>query len=183
MASDPRVCPFCGEPPGQGVFCERCGRNLSGVERLPTRSAWAAAGHAGSEEGAGAATAEEAPEAVAERCAAATSAFLEAMHAGGDPDTTTFPVSDHRGIGRTPKVEGWVVRPVERDDEVQPRTYRPGLVLSTAGAYHQLDSELRGWGQRDFPRYHHTVAADPMPAPAELALVDELAEVLRASGL
>jgi len=37
-----RVCPFCGEPPGRGVFCEACGRNLAAVERLPTRAEWEA---------------------------------------------------------------------------------------------------------------------------------------------
>ena len=37
-----RVCPFCGEPPGTGVFCAACGRNLAAVERLPTRAEWEA---------------------------------------------------------------------------------------------------------------------------------------------
>jgi hypothetical protein len=35
-----RVCPFCGEPPGVGVFCAACGRNLGAVDRLPRRSEW-----------------------------------------------------------------------------------------------------------------------------------------------
>ena len=35
-----RVCPDCGEPPGDGTFCSACGRNLSSVKRLPTRSEW-----------------------------------------------------------------------------------------------------------------------------------------------
>ena len=33
-----RVCPFCGEPPGGSAFCTACGRNLTSVERLPTRA-------------------------------------------------------------------------------------------------------------------------------------------------
>ena len=35
-----RVCPDCGSPAGSQPFCARCGRNLSMVERLPTRSEW-----------------------------------------------------------------------------------------------------------------------------------------------
>ena len=42
MASTERVCPYCGEPPGPGVFCAACGRNLAAVERLPTRAEWEA---------------------------------------------------------------------------------------------------------------------------------------------
>ena len=34
-AADARVCPHCGEPPGEGVFCAACGRNLASVDRLP----------------------------------------------------------------------------------------------------------------------------------------------------
>jgi len=40
MEVDARVCPYCGEPPGSGVFCAACGRNLGAVERLPTRAEW-----------------------------------------------------------------------------------------------------------------------------------------------
>jgi formylglycine-generating enzyme required for sulfatase activity len=41
-----RVCPFCGNPPGAGVFCQACGRNLAAVERLPTAEEWAAGARA-----------------------------------------------------------------------------------------------------------------------------------------
>ena len=43
---DERVCPHCGEPPGEGVFCAACGRNLAAVDRLPTRGEWEIAGTA-----------------------------------------------------------------------------------------------------------------------------------------
>lgn len=35
-----RVCPECGDPAGDQPFCQRCGRNLSQEERLPTRREW-----------------------------------------------------------------------------------------------------------------------------------------------
>ena len=170
METDARVCPFCGALPGPGMFCVACGRNLAGVERLPTRAAWEAEQRAAPDE--------HAAGSLADRCAAATAAFLAAMHAAGDPGRTTTPASTRPVLGRTPKVEGWVVRPVDRDDE-QPRRYEPGLVLSLEGAFHRLDSELRGWGQRDFPHYHHTVSADPVEMPVEERLIDELSAVLR----
>ncbi len=37
-----RVCPECGEPAGERAFCASCGKNLMGVERLPTREQWEA---------------------------------------------------------------------------------------------------------------------------------------------
>ena len=40
MNAGTRVCPFCGERPGPGMFCEACGRSLAAVERLPTREEW-----------------------------------------------------------------------------------------------------------------------------------------------
>jgi hypothetical protein len=46
-----------------------------------------------------------------------------------------------------------------------------------------LDSELRGWGQRDFPVYHHTVQPDPVEPPADGRLAGELEAVLRANGV
>ena len=39
-----RVCPHCGEPPGEGVFCAACGCNLAAIDRLPTRAEWEIAG-------------------------------------------------------------------------------------------------------------------------------------------
>jgi hypothetical protein len=185
MQADARVCPFCGEPPGPGVFCAACGRNLSAVDRLPTREAWEAGDRAAQagvvEAGTPSAVAAGTPaRPVAERCAEATAAFLAAMHAAGDPGTTELPVPSRSTLRRTPKVRGWILRPVDRDDDVSPRRYAPGLVLSTEGAFHRLDSELRGWGQRDFPQYHHTVSAAPVDPPADERLLGELDAALRA---
>src|SRR4051794_22152267 len=134
-----RVCPFCGEPPGAGVFCQACGRNLAAVERLPTAEEW----KAGSEN------------AVEVDPATAVAAFLAAMHEAGDPGTTEFPAGKPSLLGRTKRLRGWVVRPVDREDFEGPKRYEPGLVLTVDGAFHQLDSELRGWGQRDFPSFIH----------------------------
>jgi hypothetical protein len=173
MDSGARVCPFCGELPGAGVFCVACGRNLAGVERLPTRAQWAAG------EGGGAVAVAD-PRPLAERCAEATATFLETMHAAGDPGVIETPVVNRSTLRRTPKVRGWVVRAVDRDDESTPRRYVPGLVLDVDGAFHQLDSELRGWGQRDFPQYHHTVGAEAIAMPVEERLIADLAAVLDA---
>jgi hypothetical protein len=162
-----RVCPYCGEPPGPGLFCAACGRNLAAVERLPTRADWEAQRPS------------EDPASLAERCVAAVEAFLASMHAAGDPGRTALPVMPRRALGRQPQIAGWVVRPVDRDDEVRPPRYEPGLFLSAGGEFRRLDSELRGWGQRDFPQYHHTVELEPLEAPVEEALIGELAAVLR----
>jgi hypothetical protein len=164
-----RVCPFCGRPPGPGVFCEACGRNLAAVERLPTAEEWAAGARA-------AETGERVDP------GAAVAAFLAAMHAAGDPGTTEFPAGKPSVLGRTRRVRGWVVRAVDRQDFEEPRHYEPGLVLSVDGAFHQLDSELRGWGQRDFPTFNHTASAEPIDAPLEPRLVAELDAVRTANG-
>jgi|1186.fasta_scaffold174094_2 hypothetical protein len=165
MDPSTRVCPFCGEPPGVAMFCASCGRNLAGVERLPT---------------------------VAERRAAATptltveeavARFLRAMHAAGDPGAKKIPLRKPASFGRTRHVQGWIVRPVDREDLDGPKRYEPGLLLTVEGSFHQLDSELRGWGQRDFPTYHHTASDEPIDLPADEALADELAAVLSANGL
>src|SRR3954454_23160371 len=124
-AGDARVCPHCGEPPGEGVFCAACGRNLASVDRLPTRAEW---------EGAGAQ--DDRP--LADRCAEATAAFLAAMHAAGDPGTQKTAIDGRSGF-RGLQVEGWVVGAVERDDNLPPKRYESGLVLSVEGAFHQLD--------------------------------------------
>jgi hypothetical protein len=162
-----RVCPFCGRPPGAGVFCEACGRNLAVVERLPTADEWEA-GESGAE--------------VAVDPAAAVAAFLAAMHDAGDPGTTDFPSGKPSLLGRTKRVRGWVVRAVDREDFEGPKRYEPGLVLTVDGAFHQLDSELRGWGQRDFPIFNHTASAEPIDAPLEPRLVAELDAVRAANG-
>jgi hypothetical protein len=173
MQPDARICPFCGETPGSGVFCASCGRNLAGVDRLPTRAEWEAERRKQAGEEAGN---------LAERCTAATKAFLEAMHEAGDPGTTRTPVVKRSAFGRTPTVEGWIVRPVGHDDD-HPTQYEPGLVLTTEGAFHRLGSEVRGWGQRDFPQYHHTASAYPVDVPVEERLIDELSAVLREHGV
>ena len=104
------------------------------------------------------------------------------MHDAGDPGTTDFPAGKPSLLGRTKQVRGWVVRPVDREDFEGPKRYEPGLVLTVDGAFHQLDSELRGWGQRDFPTYHHTASAEPIDAPLEPRLVAELDAVRAANG-
>jgi hypothetical protein len=154
-----RVCPFCGRPPGAGVFCEACGRNLAAIERLPTAEEWESVD----------------PE-------AAVAAFLAAMHDAGDPGATDFPAGKPSLLGRTRRVRGWVVRAVDREDFEGPKRYEPGLVLTVDGAFHQLDSELRGWGQRDFPTFNHTASAEPIDAPLEPRLVAELDAVRAANG-
>ena len=35
-----RVCPECGQPAGSQPFCAACGKNLSGVDWLPSREEW-----------------------------------------------------------------------------------------------------------------------------------------------
>ncbi|MEO8688724.1 MAG: hypothetical protein ABI611_10945 [Solirubrobacteraceae bacterium] len=162
-----RVCPFCGRPPGAGVFCEVCGRNLAAVDRLPSAEEWEA-GRSGAE--------------VAVDPAAAVAAFLAAMHDAGDPGATDFPAGKPSMLGRTKRVRGWVVRAVDREDFEGPKRYEPGLVLTVGGAFHQLDSELRGWGQRDFPIFNQTASAEPIDAPLEPRLVAEL-EAVRAANV
>jgi hypothetical protein len=170
VAREARVCPHCGEPPGDGVFCAACGRNLAAVERLPTRAEWELA-----------AIPDDRP--LADRCAEATAAFLTAMHAAGDPGATKTPMSGRSGFGRTRHVYGWVVRPVDRDDNLPPQRYEPGLVLTVEGDFYRLDNVVRGYGTRDFPVYQHTVGAEAIAAPVEARLLAELDAVLRANGV
>jgi hypothetical protein len=161
-----RVCPHCGEPPGGGVFCEACGRNLSGVEQLPTRAEWEAE-HAAAD---------------SRTPAEATGAFLEAMRAAGNPGAEAIEMAGKSSpFRRTPKISGWIVRPVDREDFADEKRYEPGLVLSVEGEFHVLDSQLRGWGQRDFPHYHHTVQPDPIEPPADGRLAGELDALLVAN--
>jgi hypothetical protein len=167
VAADARVCPHCGEPPG-GVFCASCGRNLASVERLPTRAEWEL-------------TVVEDDRPLADRCAEATTAFLAAMHAAGDPGTSKILVAG--SSWRRRHVRGWIVRPVERDDNLPPKRYESGFVLTVEGAFHQLDNEVRGYGTRDFPAYEHSVGSDPIATPAEPRLVAELNALLAANGL
>lgn len=177
MDAESRVCPFCGNAPGAGVFCEACGRNLQAVERLPTRAEWEAERPVEPQ----ASTADVRP--LAERCAEATAGFLAAMRAAGNPGAVKTPIAKRSAFRRAGLVHGWVVRPVDREDFEEPRRYEPGLVLTVDGSFHRLHSELRGYGQRDFPHYHHTVEPDPIEMPAEERLIGELAAVLKAHGL
>ena len=171
------MCPFCGEPPGDGVFCIACGRNLAAVERLPTRAEWA--------------TRESAPVDGAaapphdERAAQAVAAFLAAMRAAGCPGTTRTPMPEAKPglLRRTPQAEGWVVRPVVWDDPEWPRRHEPGLFLTTEGTFHRLDSEVRGWGQRNFPVFHDTAGAEPVPTPADERLIEDLTALLAEHGV
>ena len=169
-AGDARVCPHCGEPPGEGVFCAACGRNLASVDRLPTRAEWEVAS-----------AQDDRP--LAERCEEATAAFLAAMHAAGDPGTKKTKMSGGSGFRRAKQVDGWTVRPVERDEHLPPKRYEPGLVLSVEGTFHQLDNEARGYGTRDFPVWEHRVAPEPMAMPVEARLIAELGALLAENGL
>jgi hypothetical protein len=169
-AGDARVCPHCGEPPGEGVFCAACGRNLASVDRLPTRAEWEVAGA-------------QDDRSLAERCEEATADFLAAMHAAGDPGTAKTKMSGGSGFRRAKQVEGWTVRPVDRDEHLPPKRYEPGLVLSVEGSFHQLDNEARGYGTRDFPVWEHRVAPEPVAMPVEARLIAELGTVLAANGL
>jgi hypothetical protein len=164
MTTDPgtRVCPFCGRPPGPGVFCECCGRNLSGVERLPTAAELAAS---------------QAPAVQPADARTAVRDFLDTMGAAGNPGAVELERGKPRAFGRTPRLTGWIVVPVDREDFTTPRRYEPGVVLSVDGAFHRLDSELRGWGQRDFPQYHHRVSAGPVEPPADADLLAALARL------
>jgi hypothetical protein len=176
MESDLRVCPYCGEPPGPGVFCAACGRNLSAIDRLPTRAEWEA--QADSQDAAQ--RPPEDPASIAARLSAAVARFLESMQAGGNAGLTTMPTSERRAFRRQPTIPGWVVRPVARDDEERPWRYEPGLFLSADGAFHRIDSEVRGWGQRDYPQFSDSVSAQAIEPPADPRLIDELAALLRA---
>jgi hypothetical protein len=174
MSADTRVCPFCGEPPGAGVFCAACGRNLAAVEQLPTRAEWEAgvAGAPGAEPAGDDGSAQA-------RAEAATEAFLAAMRQAGSPGLAKLPSGKAKAFGRTPTLEGWIVRPVERDeDNLDKGRYVPGLFLTVDGHWHRLENEVRGWGQRDFPQFHHSVDAEALATPAEGRIVNELAAVL-----
>ena len=177
MDTEERVCPFCGSRPGVGMFCEACGRNLQAVERLPTRAEREGKGR---EERSGSTAGMRS---LGERCAEATAAFLAAMRAVGNPGAVRTPMSKRSPFRRAGSVHGWVLRPVDREDFEEPRRYEPGLVLTVEGRFHRLHSNLRGWGQRDFPRYEHTVEPDAIEMPVTERLIGELATVLGAHGL
>jgi hypothetical protein len=95
------------------------------------------------------------------------SAFLAAMHAAGDPGTEQIASEKPRFLGRTAKLTGWTVVPVDREDNVKPRRYVAGVFLTVDGSFHQLDNELRGHGTRDFPRYEQRVSPEPVEPAAD----------------
>jgi hypothetical protein len=168
MDSEVRVCPFCGQPPGIGLFCDACGRNLSEVEQLPTRAEW--------EIQESASASESRP--LADRCAAATAAFLTAMRAAGDPGAAKASLRGGSGLRRRPRA--WVLRDVHRKNEDPLHyDYEPGLLLTTDGRFHRLESEVRGWGQARFPLYVDAADPDPIEMPVETRLIEELSAVLR----
>ncbi len=166
MEPGTRVCPFCGEPPGPGVFCAACGRNLAGVEQLPTRAAW----ERGSASPPTASTAE------------ALAAFAAAMHAAGDPGAERTARAEPGFLGRTQHTRGWVVRAVDRDRDAAPGSYEPGLFVTVEGRLHSLTSATRGAGQRDGVRYVDLVGPELAPAD-DARLAGDLAAVLRANGV
>jgi hypothetical protein len=194
MSSQERVCPFCGEPPGVGVFCAACGRNLSSVEQLPTRAEWeqGAPGAAAAPAAAGAPAAPSAAASadgrpLADRCAEATADFLAAMHAAGDPGTIEMAITGKTGFFKTPKIVGWIVRTVERNEDAEEiaelKRFVPGLLITPDGVFHRIDSEVKGWGQRDFPQFHDSADGDQLEMPVEERLIGELAAVLREHGV
>ena len=93
--------------------------------------------------------------------------FLETMRAAGNPGTMQLPCAKPRAFRRTPQITGWIVLPVDREDFEKPHRYEPGVLLSVDGTFHRLDSELRGWGQRDFPLYAQRVSPEPLELPAD----------------
>ena len=119
---------------------------------------------------------------LADRCAAATAAFLEAMHAAGDPGAAKTAFRGTSGLRRRPRV--WVLREVTRtNEEPLHYQYEPGLVLTTEGRFHRLESEVRGWGQARFPLFVDAPDPAPIEMPVDARLVDDLAAVLRAHGV
>jgi hypothetical protein len=169
-----RVCPFCGEPPGAGVFCAVCGRNLTDIQRLPTRGAW----ERGSAETLDAAES-PAPASPADTVAA----FLAAMHAAGDPGATNMVRAEPGFLGRARHAHGWVVRAVDRGEDDSPSRHEPGLFVTVDGHLHRLDSASRGVGQRTAVRYVDIVGPEVTEPAYGERLAGELAAVLRANGL
>ena len=73
-----------------------------------------------------------------------------------------------------------MLRQVHRENEDPLHyAYQPGLLLTTEGRFHRLESEVRGWGQARFPRFLDTPHPDPIEMPVEERLIEELADVLR----
>ena len=94
-----------------------------------------------------------------------------------------MPTSGGSGWRRARKLDAWLLRAVHRASDDEPTRYVPGLVITVEGRFHRLVSEVRGWGQRDFPRFYDTIDAEPIDMPVEERLPDELAAVLRANAI
>lgn len=157
MEPGERVCPFCGEPPGSGVFCAACGRNLGDVDQLPTRQAWEQASLVESVPG-----------------------FLARMHAAGDPGAVRMARAAPGFLGRTVHMTGWVLRPIDRD---VPDGYEPGLFLTVDGALHLLTASTRGAGTRDGPSDVDLVGPEVDEPGRDERLAGELDAVRRSNGL
>jgi hypothetical protein len=170
MEPGARVCPFCGEQPGPGVFCAACGRNLADVEQLPTRREWEL--ESASE-----------PVPASPSPAVALPAFLAAMHAAGDPGAAKAIRAEPGFLGRAQHARGWVVRAVGRDPDDPSGPYEPGLFVTVEGRLHRLTSKTRGMGQRDGVRYVDLVGPEVTEPEPDEPLSGELAAVLRANGL
>jgi hypothetical protein len=171
--ADARVCPFCGEPPGPGVFCALCGRNLAGVRQLPTRLMWER-GLVGRRDAVESSTRASGGDAIA--------AFLATMHEAGDPGAAKMPCAEPGFLGRTKHVRGWVVRAVGSGHDELSGRYEPGLFVTVEGHLHRLESATRGAGQRTRLEYIDLVGRAVEPAQDE-RLAGELAAVLRANGV
>jgi hypothetical protein len=154
MDADARVCPFCGEAPGEGVFCAACGRNLGEVEQLPTRAEW----ERGRENGG-------APEPPEPGPGVGIEAFLAAMHAAGDPGVAKLPRTEPGFLGRKQHVQGWIVRDA-------------GVFVTVDGRLHRLERSTQGINYIRGPAYIELVGRE-----ADEDVATHLAALLREHGL
>jgi hypothetical protein len=168
-----RVCPFCGELPGAGVFCAVCGRNLGGVQRLPTRGAW---------DDERAAKPDPDPLSPSAGAVDSVAGFLAAMHGAGDPGTVKMPRAEPGFLGRTQHVHGWVVRAVDGGRDDPPGRTVPGLLLTVDGHLHRLDRVTRGLRYSE-ATYMDVVGPEVVERVDAARLASELAAVLRVNRL
>jgi hypothetical protein len=145
------------------VFCAACGRNLGGVEQLPTRAEW-----------------EGVPPEPAAAGGVSLPAFLAAMHAAGDPGAQRVRRAKPGFLGRTQHAEGWIVRATERGPDPK-APYERGLFVTTGGTLHVLESTLRGIQREDV--HYDDVVGPEVPEPPDGRLPAELAAVLEDHGV